>query len=156
MVGWGKVLLIAGLLVATVPIAAAGKSVTVYRCMIRGTLTYAGHPCGPDASKVEIPDNRIGGRFDLNLPPAPKPRRPAKAPEPVRPAGQCPAGYINSTELNSLRIDRKVYPGMSEEQVRAILGPPDHINKEGWWVYMYQYWVTGRYLFIDGCLKAVQ
>lgn len=156
MVGWVKALLIAGLLPALLPLAAAGKTVTVYRCMIRGTLTYAGHPCGPDATKMEIPDNRIGGRFDLNLPPLPAPKPPAKPPPPAQSPRQCPAGYINSTELNSLRIDRKVYPGMSEEQVKAILGSPDHINKEGWWVYMYQYWVTGRYLFVDGCLQAVQ
>ncbi len=129
---------------------------TVYRCMIRGTVTYSGHPCGPDAQRINVPDNHIGGRFDSNLSP-PEPRPPA-APQPPRQqsTGECPAGYIDSTELNSLRIDRKVYPGMSEEQVRAILGPPDHINREGWWVYMYQYWVTGRYLFIDGCLKVAE
>jgi len=131
---------------------------TVYRCVIRGTVTFSGHPCGPHARRIEVPDNHIGGRFDTNLPPPEPESRAGTKPESVtqQPAGECPAGYINSTELNSLRIDRKVYPGMSEEQVRAILGPPDHINKEGWWVYMYQYWVTGRYLFIDGCLKVAE
>lgn len=145
------------LLVLLMTGSARAASTPVYRCSVNGTVTFADHPCGNDAQKLKLPNNHIGGRFDLNLPPAPP--NPEKDQPPKRKPKKskgCPAGYLNSTELNSLRIDHKVYPGMSKEQVREILGPPDHINKDGQWVYMYQYWVTGRYLFVNGCLKAKQ
>lgn len=145
-----------GVLVLAALAGVASASTPVYRCLINGTVTYADHPCGQDAQKLDLPDNRIGGRFDLNLPPVkPETTPPPKKTTPTKPKG-CPVGYLSSTELNRLRIDQTVYPGMSEEQVREILGPPDHINKAGQWVYMYQYWVTARYLFVDGCLKAKQ
>ena len=129
----------------------------IYRCIQNGTTVYSDRPCGNDA-QIVTPDTRpLGGRFDTNtgiIRPY-QPEAPDSWDSPASPGSKgCPVGYIDSTTLNRYRIDRTLKQGMSEAQVRAILGAPDHIDREGWWVYMRGFWVTGRYLFVNGCLQA--
>ncbi|MDX1800931.1 MAG: hypothetical protein R3303_08400, partial [Marinobacter sp.] len=67
------------------------------------------------------------------------------------PDTDCNAGYIQSTELRSLRVRHRVREGMSAQQVRYVLGDPDHQDGQ-WWVYTHRGEETARYLLRRGCL----
>ncbi len=125
-------------------------SATIYRCLQGGHTVFADHPCGADAATVTVAPVVTGGRLDTGTR-VEFYQPPPRATDNHSPTG-CPAGYIQSSELRRLRVRRQVQTGLSADQVRYILGDPDHHDGQ-WWVYQRQGRETGRYLFRDGCLS---
>ncbi|MDV2078834.1 outer membrane protein assembly factor BamE [Marinobacter xestospongiae] len=136
----------------------------VYRCDNGNGVTFADQPCGDDATRIQVPDNRLGGRLDSNLPrddvePKPPPEATPPVPDSV---DDSPCRYINSTQLRTYLARNQVVRGMTREQVRKAFGPPPetHSVPQEAWVYHTDYYgrlyeLTFVY-FRDGCVDSVQ
>ncbi|WP_152205574.1 DUF4124 domain-containing protein [Marinobacter changyiensis] len=123
-------------------------SADIYRCQQAHQTVFSDSPCGRNAETVTVNPTLTGGRLDTGTDvefwqaPARKPSKPAPG---------CSGGYIQSTELRHLRVKQQVREGMTEKQVRYILGAPDHRDGQ-WWVYRRKGEETGRYRMRGGCL----
>lgn len=121
----------------------------IYRCERAHQTVFSDSPCGEHARTVTVSPTQLGGRLDSGTdvtfwkPPERSQRK--------DPGSQCDAGYIQSTELRSLRVKHRVREGMSAQQVRYVLGDPDHRDGQ-WWVYEHQGRETARYLLRHECL----
>lgn len=130
----------------TTPAAAA-----IYQCQRQGQPVFSDTPCGNDARAIEVEPVRTGGRLDQGTQ-VEFYQPPARDTTPSTTSG-CPAGYIQSSVLRRMRVQERVQEGMSEAQVRYILGDP--ARQEGqWWVYEHRGEETGRYRFRQGCLAS--
>lgn len=121
----------------------------IYQCQQQGQTVFSDSPCGSNARVIEVNPVRTGGRLDQGSDVEfyqPPERRQA-------PANECPAGYIQSSELRRMRVQERVQEGMSEAQVRYILGDPERRDGQ-WWVYERRGEETGRYRFRLGCLSS--
>ncbi|SDV99681.1 DUF4124 domain-containing protein [Marinobacter mobilis] len=128
----------------TTPVTAA-----IYQCQQHGQTVFSDRPCGSDARVIDVSPVRTGGRLDQGSDVEfyqPPQRRPA-------PDSGCPAGYIQSSDLRRMRVQAHVHEGMSEAQVRYILGDPERQDGQ-WWVYERRGEETGRYRFRQGCLSS--
>lgn len=135
----------------------------VYRCQDANGVRFSDQPCGPDAERIVVPDNRIGGDFGTNLPP---PRQAEEASE----SGQTEAAdttegtcrYINSTDLRRYLIRNQVVRGMTRDNVLEAFGRPveTYPVPQQTWVYETDYYgklyeLTYVY-FRDGCVERVE
>ncbi len=153
-----RVLVLTALLIAFSGTALA----EVYRCESNGSITFSDQPCGRDATAIELRDNRIGGRFNQNLPePASREsaREDKKAEQPEE-ASTC--RFINSTDLRRYLVREQVVRGMTRDHVRRAFGnPPEvHTSPQEVWVYQTRYYgalyeLTYVY-FRDGCVERVE
>lgn len=122
---------------------------TIYQCQAQGHTVFSDTPCGDNARTIEVDPVRTGGRLDQGTqvdfyqPPARADRSSANT--------GCPAGYIQSSDLRRFRVQKRIQEGMSEAQVRYILGDPERQDGQ-WWVYERRGEETGRYHFRGGCL----
>ncbi|GAA3583410.1 MAG: DUF4124 domain-containing protein [Pseudomonadales bacterium] len=120
----------------------------IYRCSQNGHTVFADRPCGDNTETVAVDPVTTGGRLDtgtdVEFYQPPETSRRQQAPG-------CPVGYLQSTELRRLRVQSRVRAGMSEDQVRYILGDPAQRAGQ-WWVYRRKGEETGRYRFRNGCL----
>lgn len=145
--------------------ASAQTQAQVYRCNdAEGNTVFSDTPCGEDAEAIQIRDNRIGGRFNQNLP-APEAMEPeshektAKASEAESEPETC--RFINSTDLRRYLIREQVVEGMTREHVRSAFGNPPETygGPREVWIYQTRYYgalyeLTYVY-FKDGCVERV-
>lgn len=139
---------IAGVLLACLLWPGIGWS-AIYHCQKDGQDVFSDRPCGEAAIRMTVNPTTIGGRLDTGT--DIEFWEPPDEPEESGSMTGCPAGYIQSTQLRRLRARNRVSEGMSPEQVRYILGAPDHRSGQ-WWVYVSRGEETGRYRFEEGCL----
>ncbi len=138
------------LIVSALPLylIAYPASAEIYRCQLAHQTVFSDSPCGSNAETVTVNPTVTGGRLDTGTDvefwQAPA-RKPSKT------GNGCSGGYIQSTELRHLRVKQQVREGMTEKQVRYILGAPDHHDGQ-WWVYLRKGEETGRYRMRGGCL----
>lgn len=132
----------------------------VYRCDGPNGPSYTDRPCDGEGSRIEVPDNRIGGRFDQNLPPSQPPPATDSGPE-ASTAPESSCRFINSTDLRTYLIRGQVVVGMTREQVREAFGPPPETYPapQETWIYQTDYYgklyeLTYVY-FRDGCVESV-
>jgi|GEM_PF-3275002 len=128
----------------------------VYRCESGGNVAFSDTPCSPEAEKISVQADKLGSTLDRGIP-ADDPETIATS-DPERQETEekseeegCPAGYIQSTELRRLKVAEEVRIGMSEEQVRYVLGSPTRISN-GWWYYSLGKIPSLRFRFVEGCL----
>lgn len=149
-------------LTATMLALALPAQAQVFRCETDGNTVFSDQPCGEDAESVPLRDNRIGGRFDQNLPTheAPDAEEQAETPEPAGKAGTC--RFINSTDLRRYLVREQVVRGMTREHVRRAFGnPPEtYTSPQEVWIYQTRYYgalyeLTYVY-FRDGCVERVE
>lgn len=140
-------------------VLSSASQAEIYRCQGPDGTVYSDQPCTGDGGRIEVPDNRIGGRFDQNLPPAPAPAPPAQPEPATEPASPC--RFINSTDLRSYLVRGQVVVGMTREQVREAFGPPPETYPapQETWIYQTDYYgklyeLTYVY-FRDGCVESV-
>ncbi|WP_417518980.1 DUF4124 domain-containing protein [Marinobacter sp.] len=145
---------------------AAAVQADVFRCSdAEGNAVFSDTPCGENAQSIQLRDNRIGGRFDQNLP-TPE----AAAPEPQEKAGKPTeeesepetCRFINSTDLRRYLIREQVVEGMTREHVRSAFGNPPETygGPQEVWIYQTRYYgalyeLTYVY-FKDGCVERVE
>ncbi|SHK18200.1 protein of unknown function [Marinobacter antarcticus] len=134
----------------------------VFRCDdAQGNTIFSDTPCSDDAEAIQLRDNRIGGRFNQNLP-APA----AAEPEPEKKAGEASepdsCRFINSTDLRRYLIRGQVVEGMTREHVRSAFGNPPETygGPQEVWIYQTRYYgalyeLTYVY-FKDGCVARVE
>lgn len=147
-------------LLMTLVAAPAGA---VYRCQDANGVIFSDQPCGPDAERITVPDNRIGGDFGTGLPPPEETGDEPEAEDPAQAeADDSPCRYINSTDLRRYLIRGQVVRGMTREQVVEAFGPPveTYPVPQLTWVYETDYYgklyeLTYVY-FEDGCVTRVE
>ncbi|EMP55013.1 hypothetical protein MSNKSG1_13097 [Marinobacter santoriniensis NKSG1] len=135
----------------------------VYRCEDGRGVTFADHPCSETAQTVDIPDNRLGGRFDQNLPePDPASDKTGESDPSATPEATSTCRFINSTDLRRYIVRQQVIPGMTRENVRRAFGsPPErYTDPQEVWIYQTRYYgalyeLTYVY-FRDGCVDHVE
>ncbi|TGN38821.1 DUF4124 domain-containing protein [Marinobacter confluentis] len=133
----------------------------IYRCESADGVRYADEPCGDQAEKINVQDNRIGGSFGQNLPEQAEPD-PAPEPEPETANNETDTcRFINSTDLRRYLIREQVVKGMTKDHVlRAFGRPPEtYPTPQETWVYQTKYYgalyeLTYVY-FKDGCVADV-
>lgn len=133
----------------------------VYRCENADGVTFSDHPCGDNAARMTIRDNRIGGSFGDNLPePVPDPT--AKQDTRAKAKSEDTCRFINSTELRTYLARDQVVKGMTKEHVLKAFGRPPETYPvpQETWVYQTDYYgklyeLTYVY-FRDGCVESVQ
>ncbi len=123
-------------------------SAEIYRCQQAHQTVFSDSPCGSNAETVTVNPTLIGGQLDTGTDVK---FWQAPARKSSKPSNGCSGGYIQSTELRHLRVKQQVREGMTEKQVRYILGVPDHRDGQ-WWVYRRKGEETGRYRMREGCL----
>lgn len=137
----------------------------VFRCNgAEGNTVFSDTPCGEDAEAIQIRDNRIGGRFNQNLPAreAVEPKQKGKNEEPSEnPSEPETCRFINSTDLRRYLIKEQVVKGMTREHVRSAFGDPPETygNPREVWIYQTRTYgalteLTYVY-FKDGCVERV-
>ncbi|MCG7198128.1 DUF4124 domain-containing protein [Marinobacter pelagius] len=134
----------------------------VYRCENNGSVTFADQPCGDDARPIELKDNRIGGRFNQNLPEPAKADSRRQDQEAEQPEAASTCRFINSTDLRRYLIREQVVRGTTRDHVRRAFGnPPEvHTSPKEVWIYQTRYYgalyeLTYVY-FRDGCVERVE
>ncbi|MDO6441531.1 DUF4124 domain-containing protein [Marinobacter sp. 2_MG-2023] len=145
---------------------ATATQAEVFRCSdAEGNTVFSDTPCGENAEAIQIRDNRIGGRFNQNLPAssAAKPE-PHEKVEKASEAGSEPetCRFINSTDLRRYLIREQVVKGMTREHVRSAFGNPPETygGPQEVWIYQTDYYgalyeLTYVY-FKDGCVERVE
>ncbi|MCH8497866.1 MAG: DUF4124 domain-containing protein [Marinobacter sp.] len=138
-----------------------GAQAHIYRCEGPEGVSFTDQPCTPDSEPLELPDNRIGGDFRVNLPPADPPATPPD-PSPAPDAALSPCRFINSTELRTYLVRNQVVPGMTQDHVRRAFGNPRETQSapQEAWIYHTRYYgylqeLTFVY-FRDGCVERVE
>ncbi len=134
----------------------------VYRCDTGGETRFSDQPCGENSERVIIRDNQIGGSFDQNLPPEPKPEKTGTEERKVeQQQAKDTCRFINSTDLRRYLVREQVVKGMTKEHVRKAFGrPPEtYPTPQETWVYQTRYYgnlyeLTYVY-FRDGCVEDV-
>jgi len=138
----------------------------IFRCNgAEGNTVFSDTPCGEDAEAIQLRDNRIGGRFNQNLP-TPEPAEPESQEKTGEPSGRAPepetCRFINSTDLRRYLIREQVVEGMTREHVRSAFGNPPETygGPQEVWIYQTRYYgalyeLTYVY-FKDGCVKRVE
>lgn len=135
----------------------------VYRCSGPDGVSYSDTPCGDNAERVTVPDNRIGGNFSSNLPALPEPNKsePEQPAVATPPAQGSPCRYIPSTDLRRYIIREQVVKGMTRDNVIEAFGRPPETYPvpQETWVYTTDYYgmlyeLTYVY-FRDGCVDNV-
>lgn len=134
----------------------------VYRCENNGSVSFSDQPCTGDSRVINIQDNRIGGRFNQNLPePAPQIEEPEQD-EPDRETEASACRFINSTDLRTYLVRNQVVKGMTQDNVRRAFGnPPEtYPAPQEVWIYQTRYYgalyeLTYVY-FRDGCVDRVE
>lgn len=134
----------------------------VFRCESQDGVVFTDQPCAGDGERIEIPDNRVGGRLDRNLPP-PDPEPPSEPdvePEAPEPPSAC--RFINSTDLRRHIVREEIVRGMTRDHVRRAFGnPPEtYTSPQEVWIYQTRYYgalyeLTYVY-FTDGCVQRVE
>jgi hypothetical protein len=122
----------------------------IYRCESGQQTLFSDTPCGDNAVAITVEPVFTGGRLDTGTDFRYRPSPPQAEKSPGDKG--CDAGYIQSTRLRHFRVKQQVQTGMSAEQVRYILGEPEHRDGQ-WWVYQHKGEETGRYLVQGGCLE---
>lgn len=138
----------------------------VFRCNgAEGNTVFSDTPCGKGAEAIQLRDNRIGGRFNQNLP-APEAAKPEPNEKNEEPSGNAPKPetclFINSTDLRRYLIKNQVVEGMTREHVRSAFGNPPETygGPQEVWIYQTRYYgalyeLTYVY-FKDGCVERVE
>ncbi|WP_150911541.1 DUF4124 domain-containing protein [Marinobacter halotolerans] len=133
----------------------------IYRCESETGVRFADEPCGDGAEKITVQDNRIGGNFGQNLPPAPEPETSPKPEISNSEAESDTCRYINSTDLRRYLIREQVVKGMTRENVIDAFGKPPETYPapQETWVYQTKYYgalyeLTYVY-FRNGCVEKV-
>jgi hypothetical protein len=138
----------------------------VFRCDdVEGNTIFSDTPCGEDAEAIQLRDNRIGGRFNQNLP-APDAAETGPAKKAGEPPGEASepdtCRFINSTDLRRYLIREQVVEGMTREHVRSAFGNPPETygGPQEVWIYQTRYYgalyeLTYVY-FKDGCVARVE
>ncbi|TBW55499.1 DUF4124 domain-containing protein [Marinobacter halodurans] len=133
----------------------------VYKCADANGVRYSDTPCGANAETLNLPDSRIGGRFDSNLPARPEPSEPADEPASAPSEPESPCRYIPSTDLRRYILREQVVRGMTKQNVRDAFGttPEVYPVPQETWVYKTDYYgmlyeLTYVY-FRDGCVDRV-
>ncbi|ENO15543.2 hypothetical protein J057_09331 [Marinobacter nanhaiticus D15-8W] len=143
----------------------ADRSVSsdVFRCTGADGVSYSDTPCGETAERINVPDNRIGGSFDSNLPDLPKQQEsePEQSRTATPPVESSACRYIPSTDLRRYIIREQVVKGMTRENVIKAFGRPPETYPvpQETWVYTTDYYgmmyeLTYVY-FRDGCVENV-
>ena len=141
----------------------AAPAGAIYRCQDANGVTFSDQPCAPDAERIEVPDNRIGGDFGSNLPP-PQPEQPDAEDSEDSDAQSASSAcrFINSTDLRRYLIRDQVVKGMTRENVLEAFGQPTETYPvpQQTWVYETDYYgklyeLTYVY-FRDGCVERVE
>ncbi|SFR81038.1 hypothetical protein SAMN05216203_3140 [Marinobacter daqiaonensis] len=135
----------------------------VYRCEGPEGIRFSDRPCGPDPETITIPDNRIGGSLNHNLPEFdadPREAAPDDPPKAEEEDNSC--RYINSTRLRTYLAREQVVPGMTRDHVERAFGkPPEkYQHPVETWVYQTRYYgalyeLTYVY-FRNGCVTEVE
>lgn len=137
----------------------------VFRCNdAEGNTVFSDTPCGENAEPIQLRDNRIGGRFNQNLP-TPEAVEPESQEKTGEPSGKASESktcrFINSTDLRRYLIREQVVEGMTREHVRSAFGNPPETYGGPQEVWIYQtrhygalYELTYVY-FKDGCVERV-
>ncbi len=141
----------------------AAPAAAVYRCQDANGVSFSDQPCGPDAERIQVPDNHIGGDFGTNLPPQREPEEPRETDTGEQAStDNSPCRYINSTDLRRYLIRDQVVKGMTREHVLEAFGQPTETYPvpQQTWVYETDYYgklyeLTYVY-FRDGCVERVQ
>ncbi|MGP4845065.1 hypothetical protein ACTXGQ_13100 [Marinobacter sp. 1Y8] len=149
-------------LFAGILLLSASATAEVYKCDGAEGVRYSDSPCGDNAERIIVPDNRIGGSFDSNLPPPPEPvPEPSTPPRAASSNPPSPCTFINSTDLRRYIIREQVVKGMTKENVLDAFGrPPEtYPTPQETWVYSTDYYgmlyeLTYVY-FRDGCVEKV-
>ncbi|MDG5501485.1 DUF4124 domain-containing protein [Marinobacter sp. BGYM27] len=150
-------------LFAGILLLSASASAQVYKCEGPEGVRYSDSPCGENAERITIPDNRIGGSFNSNLPPQPEPATEQAQPEERAASSNppSPCKFINSTDLRRYIIREQVVKGMTKDNVLDAFGrPPEtYPTPQETWVYSTDYYgmlyeLTYVY-FRDGCVEKV-
>ncbi|WP_166266686.1 outer membrane protein assembly factor BamE domain-containing protein [Marinobacter caseinilyticus] len=147
------------LLLTLLPVSVQG----IYRCETPSGVEFSDQPCGDNAQRIELDDNRIGGQFDSNLP-APRPAQPpsTSGPEEADNVSQAPCRFISSTNLRTYLVRNQVVTGMTKAQVLKAFGRPPETYPvpQETWIYQTDYYgklyeLTYVY-FRNGCVESVQ
>lgn len=153
--------MLAGISLLSGPFGAANAE--VFRCNGPDGVSYSDTPCGDDAERITVQDNRIGGSFNINLPALPEPEetKSEQPPSATPPLSQSPCRYIPSTDLRRYLIREQVVKGMTRENVIEAFGRPPETYPvpQETWVYSTDYYgmlyeLTYVY-FRDGCVDKV-
>jgi hypothetical protein len=133
----------------------------IYRCESSTGVSYADEPCGDQAEKISVQDNRIGGNFGQNLPDRPEPQTSQESEPEQQQVETDTCRYINSTDLRRYLIREEVVKGMTKDHVIKAFGrPPEtYPTPQETWVYQTKYYgalyeLTYVY-FKDGCVEEV-
>ncbi|MEQ5835575.1 DUF4124 domain-containing protein [Marinobacter sp. NFXS9] len=136
----------------------------VYKCADANGVRYSDTPCGDNPETLTLPDNRIGGRFNSNLPPPPEPIESTESAAPAESSAsepESPCRYIPSTDLRRYILREQVVRGMTKDNVRDAFGttPEVYPVPQETWVYKTDYYgmlyeLTYVY-FRDGCVERV-
>lgn len=127
-------------------------SAEIYQChQANGQVVFSDSACADDARVITVDPVTTGGRLDTGT--DVKTWQPKASHSHRHPSTGCDRGYIQSTQLRTLRVRRQVEVGMSSKQVRYVLGDPDHHDGQ-WWVYERKGKETGRYRMRRGCLVS--
>lgn len=147
----------AGLLLILPAVSAAD----IYRCESAEGVRFADEPCGNEAEKINVQDNRIGGSFGQNLPAQPEPEPDTESDQEATNEETETCRFINSTDLRRYLIREQVVKGMTKDHVlRAFGRPPEtYPTPQETWVYQTKYYgalyeLTYVY-FKDGCVEDV-
>ncbi|WP_375193672.1 hypothetical protein [Marinobacter sp.] len=150
------------MLMITLTAPAAWVQAEVFRCEVNGSPVFSDRPCGEDARSIRLEDNRIGGRFDQNLPATTPDAEDSEgeASDPEQEPGTC--RFINSNDLRRYLVREQVVQGMTRDNVRRAFGnPPEtYTSPQEVWIYQTRYYgalyeLTYVY-FRDGCVERVE
>ncbi|MBW0147800.1 DUF4124 domain-containing protein [Marinobacter arenosus] len=138
----------------------------VFRCNTANGVMYTDEPCEGNGEAITIPDNRIGGRLDSNLPPpapdAPRAEEADGSDDETTREAPTACRFINSTDLRRHIVREEIVRGMTRDHVRRAFGnPPEtYTSPQEVWIYQTRYYgalyeLTYVY-FTDGCVQRVE
>ncbi|MBW4934748.1 DUF4124 domain-containing protein [Marinobacter sp. F4206] len=134
----------------------------VFRCETANGVVFTDQPCNGEGERIEIPDNRIGGQLDRNLPPPQVEPPTEQVDKEVSTEAPSTCRFINSTDLRRHIVREEVVRGMTRENVRRAFGsPPEtYSSPQEVWIYQTRYYgalyeLTYVY-FRDGCVQRVE
>jgi hypothetical protein len=152
-----KPIFLAGLLLLIPALASA----EIYRCDSPEGVSFSDSPCGDQAERIQLQDNRIGGSFGQNLPERREPEPETETADADSASREDTCRFINSTDLRRYLIREQVVKGMTKDNVVTAFGRPveTYPTPQETWVYETKYYgalteLTYVY-FRDGCVEEV-